>query len=729
MTTPKYKYDPFVEEVVDYLCSKTRLTSRRFFRNIILYYLAQVASHQHVKVLTQERGAIPVNAYVLNLASSGAGKGMSKRILEKEIFNQFLSRFLGDALPTAAEVNVANLAMQRSLNSSVDLDTAINLTQGDYDRAGTFLLSFDSATVPALRQMRTKIQLANLGSLNLEIDEIGNNLLENQDVLNAGLELYDMGEFKEKLIKNTQESVRSYNLTSQTPMNILMFGAPVALLDGASTEDRLRAMFETGYARRCLFAYEPEVVRQGASTPAELLKMMQQGNTPNIAKLSQQIGDLADPSNSHLEIEMPLSATHMYLQHMIDCESRVAEMCQESQSLQILELSHQYFKAIKVAGSLAFAKGEDEISDETMGAALQYVMDSGEDYARLLKSPPKYERVAQYLAAQTKRAPLTQSEMVAEMPYYAKENKQGKQEVLKLATSWGYRNGILIKTYTQDEIEFTHAKPLEKVDQDNMRISYGQDVAHDWHVKLSASWKDLPKVFMQPGMNWNPHAIHIDPSTGRAKPRHSDNLIPGVDMVALDVDGTATLGEVAMLLKEYEYYIYTTKSHQIMKDGEVRDRFRIIMPLTHRFDEVEEYNEFMENIFEWLPFDVDIATKDPARKWASHAGTLYHNAGKSLDSLMFMPRTTHCVKEKQRQVDLANLTKLERWFISQGDKGQGRNNQLHKYMTFLVDGGLDYASISARVKELNRKFSKPLEDTEIDRTVLISAQRLIQKRP
>lgn len=49
-----------------------------------------------------------------------------------------------------------------------------------------------------MKQMRHKLLMADAGSVNLQIDEIGSNLVGNVDVLNTFLELYDMGLIKPK---------------------------------------------------------------------------------------------------------------------------------------------------------------------------------------------------------------------------------------------------------------------------------------------------------------------------------------------------------------------------------------------------------------------------------------------------------------------------------------------------------------------------------------------------
>ena len=45
--------------------------------------------------------------------------------------------------------------------------------------------------------------------------------------------------------------------------------------------------------------------------------------------------------------------------------------------------------------------------------------------------------------------------------------------------------------------------------------------------------------------------------------------------------------------------------------------------------------QFMQNVFEWLPFGVDEATKDCARKWEAFDGEYHYQEGALLDALLF----------------------------------------------------------------------------------------------
>lgn len=149
----------------------------------------------------------------------------------------------------------------------------------EFDGLGSLLFSFDSGTSPAVKQMRHKLLMGNAGSVNLQIDEIGANLIGQTEVLDTFLELYDLGMVKEKLIKSTSENMRHEKLIGSTPTNMLLFGTPTKLFDGDQTEKRLNDMLEMGYARRCLFGLVNGSAKKSDVSAEDMMRMMFSSNS------------------------------------------------------------------------------------------------------------------------------------------------------------------------------------------------------------------------------------------------------------------------------------------------------------------------------------------------------------------------------------------------------------------------------------------------------------------
>lgn len=208
--------------------------------------------------------------------------------------------------------------------------------------------------------------------------------------------------------------------------------------------------------------------------------------------------------------------------------------------------------------------------------------------------------------------------------------------------------------------------------------------------------------------------------------RNAVNCIPGFNMVILDVDDGFNLETVKLLMEDYRYLIYTTKRHT-----DKQNRFRILFPLSHKIKlNPKDYKEFMDNLYDWLPFDVDRQTNDIARKWLSHANKkspAIYNEGQLLDALLFIPKTKKAEIQQDRVNQYSNLSGLERWFLKETHTGN-RSNQFIKYGYMLVDAGQSFDEIKNRVLTFNSKLKDGLTEMEILSTIMVSVQSKIHNR-
>jgi len=169
--------------------------------------------------------------------------------------------------------------------------------------------------------------------------------------------------------------------------------------------------------------------------------------------------------------------------------------------------------------------------------------------------------------------------------------------------------------------------------------------------------------------------------------------------------------------------LYTTKRHTKQEH-----RFRIVLPLNYELTlDGKDFKEFMHNIYEWLPFEVDTATNQRARKWLAHPKQYEYNDGELLDVLSFIPKTS---KNEERKILLNSqhsMDNLERWVINNIGDGN-RNNLLLRYALLLLDSGFDFEGIRQRVLALNDKIPDKLEEAEVMSTILITVAKNIAKK-
>ena len=707
MDLSKVKDAPVIEEIVDVLCNKTQNTDRGFYKVEVAYFLAKMASAMRASIMTKDRGKVPINLYALALASSGFGKGHSVNIMENDFIKGFKKRFLEETMPTVSDAHIASMAQDRAIRNNTTEEVETDILNAEYKRLGAYPFTFDSGTSPAVKQLRDKLLLANCGSINLQIDEIGSNLIGATEVLNVFLELYDQGLVKQKLTKNTQDNIRSDDRDGSTPTNMLLFGTPVKLLDGGQTEDMFYSFLEIGYARRCLFGIGKLNKKALYSMdPAQIFaRLTDPKNIGTVNKWSQHFFNLADPAKFDWQMTISDQTSINLIQYKSDCE-RLADSLPEHEEIKKAELSHRYFKALKLAGALAFVDESPEVTDTHLYQAIKLVEESGEAFGSILTREKAYMKLAKYIA--NSHTEVTHADLTEALPFY-KSGVAARNEIMSLATAWGYKNCIVIKKSIVDGIEFFKGETLEQTDLDKMILSWSADLAYNYQPE-QGPWDQLKVLFQGAGLNWCNH---------RFKDGHRCNseVIPGFNMVVVDVDGTTTINTVKELFKDYKYILYTTKRHQT----EGKDRFRLVFPINYVLNlSIDEYKEFMSNIFKWLPFETDECANQASKKWSSYDGGQYfQNDGQILDALRFIPGTSRNDQYKKEMSKIENFDNLERWFASQMAEGN-RNNNLFKYGMALVDSGLSFEEVATKVKKFNKQLSNPLPDEEVEKSVLVT---------
>ena len=707
-------HHPAVEDIVDVLCNKTQNIDRGFFRAEVAYFLAKMASCMRATIVTKDRGEIPVNLYVLALATSGFGKGHSVNIVENEFLKGFKTRFMEDTFQVISEQNLWNIANTRAARNGTDQQEEFERAEKEFKQAGAFPFTFDSGTPPAVKQLRHKLLLSSAGSINFQVDEIGSNLLGVSDVLTLFLELFDQGLVKQKLTKNTAENTRTEELDGKTPTNALLFGTPSKLLDGAQTEDQFYSFLETGYARRCLFGFGQHQRAGENMSPEEVFRRLtEQSNVDTVNKWSNHFHNLADPAVFGWKMVVEDEVAIQLLSYKIDCE-HMADQLAEHEDIKKAELSHRYFKALKLAGALAFVDQSVEIEMEHLLSAIKLVEESGVAFQTILNREKAYVKLAKYIA--TVGTEVTHADLHEALPFY-KSSNSARNEMMTLATAWGYKKHIIIKKSFVDGIEFFKGETLQETDINEMIISYSNHWAYNY-LEERVPFDQLHVLTQQDGMHWSNHHF-------RNQHRAEENVIAGFNAIVLDVDEGISLDTVQELMKDYKFLLYTTKRHQTEEYG---DRFRMILPINYTLElDNEEYREFMKSIFAWLPFKTDESYQKREKKSETFSGGqyIYNMDGELFDALPFIPKTSRNEQHKSNFQKLESLDNLERWFAQRIAVGN-RNDNMAKYAFALVDSGMSLIDVQNAVHSFNKKLNNPLSENEIDGTIMVSVAKRYQ---
>ncbi len=283
------------------------------------------------------------------------------------------------------------------------------------------------------------------------------------------------------------------------------------------------------------------------------------------------------------------------------------------------------------------------------------------------------------------------------------------------AIEYGYKHNMIIKRTYIDNIEFFAGEAMQITDLSKLIISQSKDITTGFVAEI-APFNQLDKLIKASGYKYTAHHY-------KNQYRSSTNLIEGFNLVILDVDDGVNIETAQMLLKEYTAIFSTTKRHTKEKH-----RFRVVLPLSHTVKlDSKNYTKFMINVFNWLPFGVDEAAKDSARKWESHDGDYYIQSGELLDAMKFIPNTSAEEKQTKKIMDNSDLSNLERWFFLNIDIGN-RSNQLIRYALALVDKGHPVDVIRTILHSFNDRLQYSLSEGEINNTIMTTVINRINKK-
>lgn len=721
------EYHPLSEEIVDILSNITQNENRPMFRVMLTYYWGMLAAHMRASVHGWHNTTLPINIYAVNLSDSGTGKGFTTSRMETKILHRFRGMFIQETFPAHATNTMYDIATERSKRPSAeDPDTENEKLIKEFDSAGPLVFSFDSGTTAAVKQMRHKLLLAGAGALNFQVDEIGDNLSSQSqsELLVQFLELYDRGDIKDKLVKNTSDNTRFERIEGMVPTNMLLFGTSTSLLDGSETETKFLKLLESGYARRCIFAYSRGAIRTKEKTAEELINDMFNHHYDDVTEeLAEYFESLADISNMNRQITIDRNSCLYLMKYRLHCQAR-ADALNETKLILKTELTHRYFKVLKLAACYAFIDDSDEVTITHLENAMKLMEDSGQALQNMLNTEKPYMKLAKCLA--TVGEDMTLSDIDETLPCF-RGSKAHKEEMIQYAISWGYRNDIIIKRLFIEGIMFLRGETLQETDLNNLTLTVSDHVAYRYEQDEGVTFEDLTWLGSVDNMHWANHQF-ID------NHRKNSNVIPGFDLIVLDVDSGFPLSTAMMILQEYKAVIYTTKSHT-----EDHNRYRIIMPINYRLElDEEDYKTFINNILEDLPIDTgDDSSNQCAKKWLTNDGDVYvldgytlangeQVEGKLFDVLPYIPKTSRNDTRINDMKQFENFDGLQRWVIQNTGDGN-RNKQLYRYAMILADSGAyNYSEVENMVIEMNNMLPDKLTDTEIKNTIMKSVAKKVK---
>ena len=307
------------------------------------YKMSNIASQMQVRVNTMS-GYQPatVNTYTLLLLESGGGKNSSLGLLDRFFFGDTFQKIKENTYPYFKEQAYRKLE-----------------EQGNEREIHGWVQSISNATVSGMFAYAESFSLVGFGSLNIEIDEVGNAVTSKAELLENLLTPFDNGDFQ-PVAKRTDANAMDI---SGLPVNLYSFGNKVRLFNGDSTEVAFLQLLDEGYGRRFIFIDDASKPKN--KTPKEILEEMKFSEEirKDRAKDRAYIRSLINEGNFRKVLEFSDDAMMVYATIKAESDAIVNDT-RGLEPAVVADLSERHFKTAKLAGVYAFLDGRDEVNQK-----------------------------------------------------------------------------------------------------------------------------------------------------------------------------------------------------------------------------------------------------------------------------------------------------------------------------------------------------------------------------
>ena len=698
-----------IDEIINFIKTKTgRSLDESFITLMVLNKISQMASHMRIKIEMYDGTKVPCNMYSCVLAPSGYSKGLTNNILEDDVFKGFRDKYEEVTYPFVAEGNVKALASKKALKEGMEEDEALDVIMKRYNELPSPLYDFKEATDAGLKGAREKYTMTGIGGTNMSVDEIAYSLEKLEDVFSTLLETFDMAKAKDKLIK-----VNSNGASGSIPSTLMMFGSPSSLLNGSNNEHQFINMLRQGFARRTMFSLIKDYKNNEKESAKSIIERSKLSKTSQ-SDLNDYFIDLADKDVLGTVVTMSDELSEQLLDYKSECEM-LSDNLKDHQDIEKFEMSHRYWKVLKIVGLLAFSEKRSSSTKEDLDYAINLAEESGKSFKDIMKRDANYVRLFKYLVDVGHK--VTDADLYENLQFYASSNNAQRKDMKQLASAHAYNNNGFLRETAKNGVVFLEAEKMKETDLAKLTLSYSNDMTEGYNNDY-VDWTKLPQLLKANELHYCTH--HFTDGY-----RDAEHAITGFDVIALDLDKDVSMELVGALMSEYEYIMQTTKRHT-----SENHRFRLLLPMKFRMKlNEEDFKTFMENVFEVLPFETDSQTKNISRKWLSNPNAeIFRNAGVLFDPTDFIPDTQKSIEFKKNMGDMSDLDALERYFMLELSHGATRNNLMLRFATMLVDGGLGYEEIELKTLALNDKIDPPLPFKELNSTVFTTVRKKLSTR-
>jgi hypothetical protein len=612
-----------------------------------------------------------VNFIGITFAMSGSGKDLSLKIIEDKI----------EPLRVYPDILLAQKFIK---------DKDKELVPNSYK---TSLLG----TINGLMMYGNYLNNIDIGSININEQEFGS--VMNRAIMDFITKLWQTGNFISSINVNQR-----YDNINNVPINALLFGSMSSFERDLNKYKELIEVLETGFARRGFFIYSKNHKLEFRN--------------PDIAP-SLEFNDVIEFIQSFErfdEISISKEANELINEYQNRLIKKYNSEPTEWNAIKVNSID----KIIRLSAIVAVINLNKEVSMDDMQVAIEFNRLSNKDFEEVIKPKEPYLKMWEVVNIYKT---IFKTELMNKLGL--KLNKNEMKDQIEMLKEYAYINNkrlidngmtLHLKDFEDSSLNEiivsinTENKGLKGVEPSNRKLPmFGSGKTIEELIKSNVDWFSFS---------------HFN---GK---RSIKNVISEFNAIALDIDDLLPLDMAQDLLYQYTYLGYTTKSHNIEKNGFVADRYRIILPLNKTVVGLnnEQYKEFVKNLVNIVGFDnyIDTSTIEVARLWFPNQDAIVlKNIQNMIDIRYCMPDTEiaqqaqkviKTIKEVKKEGSLTSrLEGAVRWTLVNAIVGQ-RNNILFRGTMLIKDlSGVNEAR--DWLYKMNNMLLEPLSEKEVKTTI------------
>jgi len=651
--------------------------------NSIHYLMGAFTSINRVKYSTISGSSVLVNYFGLTLAPSGKGKDRSVD-LAKQCFS-------GAAMAYSSE-----LTKRYSKFNSSNPDDAVPLPEFEFQRA----------TPEGFLQNRVNISTVGYGVSCLKIPEI-------QDMLsNVGsVEFFSDITIAWEKGESGAKSNRGKPIPSVygVPANIIVYGSPVGVHSASKEKELLSRALATGLARRTfLVSVSKEEVDALAKAKYDS-GFRPSNNEDEFDKLRSKIKEVFD--QGEVTLSMTPDALDRYYEYDEECGRKYIGV--EAPEGIIAEMGGRAWKMSRLAAMYAYFEGHKNVEVSDVEGAIEFTDKCGAYAQAFMEDHAPHEMLVHYLIESS--VPVTKQELAKKV--LNTTTMKAVDDAIMFAEEYADTIGHIIFTKKHGNTIRYGINSMTNTDEDNVTISVSKSMG-DGYETITGKFDDLTKVTT---------GVHnYSAGTFKDGKRSNENYEESQDLIILDVDGGMSFEVAKSFFSDYRCIISTTKNNMKEKNGDVNERFRVILLADKKIElDAETFRSFMINVINLTGVPADMNATDAARLYYPYtlAETWTSKGTKRFEIGPCLPNTTKAKDVHKKLEKYDNVEGIERFFIAETVDGN-RNNSLFRYAALLkMNDGLSDEVVEEKVRALNSKIADPLPERELAGTILKSIKR------